>query len=170
MSPPHGAVGHSPSPGSHPSCMPVFPRNEPFPTSSHKYVHWAFFLCHQPHAILLRTGTSSATASQRHSPLPEATLRCQGLRDMDHSFSHGRASQWGASLTSGVTSEARGGHRAPVLATAIQPGPLDARPLECIEAAAAPGAGTYKARERNGAASLHNRAAGRGTHRVHRRG
>lgn len=57
-----------------------------------------------------------------------------------------------------------GGHRAPVLATAMQPGPLDVRALECSEAAAAPGAGTYKARERNGAASLHNRAAGRGTH------
>lgn len=71
---------------------------------------------------------------------------------------------------SGVTAEARGGHRAPVLATAMQPGPLDVRPLECGGAAAAPGAGTYKARERDGAASLHNRAAGRGAHRVRRQG
>lgn len=161
MPPLHCAIGHSPSPGSHPSHTPVFPGNEPFPTRSHQYIH---FLCPQPNAILLRTGTSPATASQRHSPLLAATLWCQKLRDMDHTFSLCRASRWGAPVASGVSSEARRGHRAPVPATTMQPGPLDVRALECGEAAAAPGAGTYKARERNGAASLHNRAAGRGTH------
>lgn len=132
MPAPHCAIGHSPSPGSHPSHMPVFSGNEPFPTRSHQYVH---FLCPQPNAILLRTGTSSAAASQRHSPLLAAAQWCQKLRDMDRSFALCRASQRGAPVASRVTGEARRGHRAPVPATSMQPGPLDVRALECGEAA-----------------------------------
>lgn len=55
----------------------------------------------------------------------------------------------GASLRHlGPPAEPQGGCRAPALATAMQPGPLDARPLECMEAAGCPRARTYKARQR----------------------
>lgn len=98
----------------------------------------------EPHAILLRTGTSCATPSQRQSQLQAATLRSQQLRHKGYSSSHGRASQWGALWACGAASRATGDTEPQAWPLWCSSGCLT-QGEECGEAARA---GTYKAWQR----------------------